>query len=337
VRATLIERSARARWALPANHPLARFIARRVLIGIGLLLVVSVLVFAATNLLPGDVASAVLGRNASRSTIAQLRRQFGLDRSLVSQYLSWLGGLLSGNLGTSYASGQPVSSEIGGPALNTVVLAGVTMVLLLPVSLAFGVLAAIRHGHTSDSVISGGSVMFSSIPEFVIGTVLILIFGVGLSILPPVSLVAPGTNPLSTPSVLVLPVGALLLAGVGYMIRMVRAGMLDVMSATYVEMGRLSGVPEPRVVTRHALPNALAATVQAFALTLQWLVGGVVVIETLFAYPGLGQQLVEAVSVRDMPLVQAIVMIIAAFCIFTNIVADVLVILLVPKLRTTLR
>jgi peptide/nickel transport system permease protein len=179
--------------------------------------------------------------------------------------------------------------------------------------------------------------MFSSIPEFVIGTVLILIFGVGLSILPPVSLVAPGTNPLSTPSVLVLPVGALLLAGVGYMIRMVRAGMLDVMSAPYVEMGRLSGVPEPRVVTRHALPNALAATVQAFGLTLMWLVGGVVIIETLFAYPGLGQQLVEAVSVRDMPLVQAIAMIIAAFCIFTNIVADVLVILLVPKLRTTVR
>jgi len=175
------------------------------------------------------------------------------------------------------------------------------------------------------------------VPEFAIGTVLILIFGVGLGVLPPVSLVAPGSDPLSTPNALVLPVGALLLAGVGYMIRMVRAGMLDVMSAPYVEMGRLSGVRERRVVLRHALPNALAATVQAFALTLQWLVGGVVIIETLFAYPGIGQQLVEAVQVRDMPLVQAIVVLIAAVYIVTNIVADVLVILLVPKLRTTLR
>ena len=331
--------TARAR-ALPAfwaNRPLARFAARRALIGVGLLLIVTVLVFLATNLLPGDVARAILGRNATPGQVAQLRRQFGLDRSLPAQYWSWLWGLLHGDLGTSYAAREPVAGMIGGPAVNTLVLAVVTIVLLVPISLLFGVIAATRPGRAADTAISGSAVGLSSVPEFAIGTVLILIFGVGLGVLPPVSLVAPGSDPLSTPNALVLPVGALLLAGVGYMIRMVRAGMLDVMSAPYVEMGRLSGVRERRVVLRHALPNALAATVQAFALTLQWLVGGVVIIETLFAYPGIGQQLVEAVQVRDMPLVQAIVVLIAAVYIVTNIVADVLVILLVPKLRTTVR
>jgi peptide/nickel transport system permease protein len=264
-------------------------------------------------------------------------RQLGLDRPLAAQYLSWLSGIAHGNLGTSLAARQPVSGMIGDPAFNTLVLAGVTVLLLIPVSLVFGVIAGVRGGRPADTVISAGAIGFSSVPEFVIGTALILIFGVAWAVLPPVSLVAPGTDPLTAPSLLVLPVTTLLLAGVGYMVRMIRAGMLEVMGSQYVEMGRLAGVRELRVVVRHALPNALAPAVQAFALTLQWLVGGVVVIETLFGYPGLGQALVQAVTVRDMPLIQAIVMLIAAVYIATNIVADLLVIALVPKLRTGLR
>jgi peptide/nickel transport system permease protein len=318
-------------------HPLLRLVIRRLLVGLVLLVVVSVLVFAATNLLPGNVASAVLGRNATPATVAHLEKQLGLDRSLFSQYFSWASGLVHGDFGKSFASGQPVVSLVGGPAGNTLVLAGVTILFLIPLSLLFGVLAGVYVGRKADTVISGGAIGLSAVPEFVIGTVLILIFGVAWGVFPPVSLVAPGASPLATPSVLVLPVATLLLAGVGYMIRMVRAGMVDVMSSPYVEMARLTGVDESRVVVRHALPNALAATVQAFALTLQWLVGGVVIIETLFAYPGLGQQLVQAVTVRDMPVIQAIVMMIAAVYIASTIVADVLVIVLVPRLRTMLR
>lgn len=317
-------------------HPLVWYILRRTAAGVGLLLIVSVLVFAATNLLPGDVATAVLGRNATPETVAQLRAQLHLDQPLASQYASWLGGLVHGDLGTSLASQRPVSGMVSGPAQNTLILALTTILFLIPASLAFGVLAAVRGGTAADALISAGAIGFSAVPEFVIGTVLILVFGVALNVLPPVSLVPPGTNPLSTPDLLVLPVLALLLAGVGYMIRMVRAGMLDVLAAPYVEMGRLSGVRERRVIVRHALPNALAPTIQAFALTLQWLVGGVVIIETLFGYPGLGQQLVQAVNVRDMPLIQATVMLIAAVYIATNIVADVLMILFVPRLRTSL-
>jgi peptide/nickel transport system permease protein len=283
------------------------------------------------------VATAVLGRNATPAAVADLRQQLNLDRPLAAQYVSWLGGLVHGDLGTSLSSQRPVSGMVGDPALNTLVLAVATIVLLIPLSLLFGVIAAVRSGTAADAAISSGAIGFSAVPEFVIGTVLILVFGVALNVLPPVSLVPPGTNPLASPSLLVLPVAALLIAGTGYMIRMVRAGMLDVMSAPYVEMGRLAGVRERRVIWRHALPNALAPTIQAFALTLQWLVGGVVIIETLFAYPGLGQQLVQAVNVRDMPLIQAIVMLIAAVYIATNIVADVLMILFVPRLRTSLR
>jgi len=319
-----------------SGHPLLRYALRRTSAGVVLLVVVSILVFAATNLLPGNVATAVLGRNATPQAVAQMDRRLGLDRPLATQYVSWLSGIAHGDLGTSLAANQPVSSMIGDPAYNTLVLACVTVLLLIPTSLVFGVIAGVRGGRPADKVISAGAIGFSSVPEFVIGTALILTFGVAWSILPPVSLVAPGADPLASPSLLVLPVATLLVAGTGYMVRMIRAGMLDVMGSPYVEMGRLTGVRELRVVVRHALPNALAPAVQAFALTLQWLIGGVVVIETLFGYPGIGQALVQAVIVRDMPLIQAIVMLIATVYIATNIVADLLVIVLVPKLRTSL-
>jgi peptide/nickel transport system permease protein len=227
-----------------------------------------------------------------------------------------------------------VSELISGRLWNSVVLALVTFAIMIPLSLLLGILAAIRRGRTADHVISGLSVAAIALPEFVTGTMLALGFAVSLKLLPPVSLVPPGQSPLADPSVLVLPVATLLIAGLAYSIRMVRAGMVEAMASDYVQMARLHGIPERRVIWRHALPNALAPSIQVFALTVQWLVGGIVVVETVFQYPGIGQGLVRAVVARDIPVVQAVATMIAVVYIAINIAADLIVVLLIPKLRT---
>ena len=205
---------------------------------------------------------------------------------------------------------------------------------MLPLSVFIGVLAGIRPGTPEDSLASVMTLALIAIPEFVTGTLLALLFGVKLHLLPVLSLVPAGGTPLDQPSILVLPVMTLTLAGSAYMIRMIRAGVADEMSAQYVQMARLRGLSERRVILRYVLRNALAPSIQVFALTLQWLVGGLIVVETVFAYPGLGLTLVNAVSVRDIPVVQAIAILIAAVYIGINIVADLLVVFLIPKLRT---
>jgi peptide/nickel transport system permease protein len=205
----------------------------------------------------------------------------------------------------------------------------------VPLALVLGVLAGVRAGRPADHGISGLSLAVVSVPEFVLGALLILLLGgTLLDVFPPVSLVAPGESPLARPDILVLPVATLVLAGLGYMVRMVRAGVIEVVESPYVEMARLNGVSERDVVIKHVVPNALAPAVQALALTIQWLIGGVVVIEALFAYPGIGQALVSAVVNRDLVFVQSVVLVVAALYIVINVLADLAVTLLVPKLRT---
>ena len=318
-------------------HPLLRYAMRRLLAGLLLAWVVSVLVFAATQILPGDAATAILGRRATPEAIASIRAELGLDRPLVAQYAHWLGDFLRGDLGDSFAARMPVTELISGRVWNTVVLAGITIVVMLPLSLALGVLAGVRSGKLSDHVITGTSLGAIALPEFVTGTLLAAFLAISLGWLPPVSIVRPGESPLAQPDVLVLPVVTLLLAGLAYNIRMVRAGVVDVLRSDYVRMARLEGISERRVIWRHVLPNALAPTIQVMALTVLWLVGGVVVVETVFTYPGLGSSLVDAVGVRDLPVVQAIVMYVALLYIAINILADILVVLVIPKLRTGLR
>jgi peptide/nickel transport system permease protein len=312
-------------------------VARRAIVGVLLVLILSVLVFAGTQVLPGDAASAVLGRNARPDAVQQVRAELGLDRSIFAQYGDWISGLLSGDLGTSLASHRPVSELIGDRIANTAVLALLTIMILVPLAVALGVVAGVRRGRMSDHVISGVTLAAIALPEFVAGSLLVvLLAGTVLDILPPVSLVGPGESPLGHPDVLVLPVLTLLVVGLAYTVRMVRAGVAEAMGSEYVEAARLNGIPEARLIRRHVLPNALATTVTTVALTTQWLVGGAVVVETVFQYPGLGQALVQAVAVRDIPTVQAIAMIIAIFYIAVNILADVIVILLIPKQRTSL-
>jgi peptide/nickel transport system permease protein len=316
------------------RHPIARFVAWRVAVGIGLLAGISVLVFAATEALPGDAASAILGRNAGTSALRILNRELGLDRPAPVRYWDWLVGLLHGNLGNSIVSGASVSSIIGFRTVNTLILASAAGLVLIPLAIVLGVVAGRRPGSAVDNLVASSSLAMIAAPEFILGTLLIYVFAVRLDLLPAVSILAFGGTPLGDPAILVLPVATLVIVGAAYIIRMVRAGVVEVMTSDYVQMARLNGIPERRVVFKHGLRNALAPTVQVIALTLQWLIGGLFVVETVFAYPGIGAELIQAVIARDIPVVQAVAMMIAAFYISINILADVAVVLLIPKLRT---
>jgi peptide/nickel transport system permease protein len=328
--------------AVPArivhSHPLAWFVVKRVGAALLTLIAVSILVFVGTELL-GDPASAILGRNATPENLAELRHLMGLDQSAVQRYFDWLGGLLTGDLGNSasgYAQGGevPIWDKIESQLGNSFVLAAITTIVMVPLSLLFGVLAALRVGRPTDQTVSIASLAVISLPEFVIGSLLILVFFSWLDLLPPVALIPPGESPLSEPTKLILPVLTLLGVTCAASIRMVRAGMLETLAADYVQMARLNGFRERLVVWRYALRNALAPSVQVFAQNIQFLIGGIIVTEYLFAYPGLGQELVNAVTIRDVREVQSLAIFIAAFYLAVNIVADLLVVLLVPKLRT---
>jgi peptide/nickel transport system permease protein len=303
------------------------------------LFVVSILIFAGTEVLPGDAASAVLGRTASPEQLAEMQELMGLDRPAHERYLDWLGGVLTGDLGNSaagYAAGGevPIWDDIAPKIGNSLTLAGITALLMVPLALVLGVLAAVRAGRTVDHAISLGSLAIISLPEFIIGSLLILLFFSWLDVLTPVSLVPPGESALARPEALVLPVLTLLGASLAASIRMVRAGMLEALNAECVTMARLNGLRERVVVARYALRNALAPSVQVFAQNIQYLVGGIVVTEYLFSYPGLGKELVDAVAIRDVREVQSVALLVAAVYVLLNIVADLLVVLVVPKLRT---
>jgi peptide/nickel transport system permease protein len=319
-----------------AAHPVVGFLSRRILVALFTLFVISVLIFVGTQVLPGDAANAILGRNATPSALAAMRHQLHLDEPLYAQYGRWIGGVLHGNLGQSAASQLPISSLIAEPAKNSAILAACATLLLIPLALVLGVLAASRAGRRTDHIISSGSLALTALPEFVTGTIFILVFAIGLGVLPAVSLLAAGQSPLQHPEILVLPVATLLAASIAQTLRMVRAGMVDVLGSEYVQMARLNGFRERDVILRYALRNALAPAVQVFALNIQWLVGGIVVTEYVFGYPGLGQALVNAVNSRDIPLVQTVALLIAAVYLALNIFADLLVVLLIPKLRTAL-
>ena len=316
-------------------HPLLGYVLRRLGAGVLLGAAVSVLMFAALQLLPGDSASAVLGRqSANPLALHRLEARFGLDHSALHQYLAWIGHLLSGNLGISYAAQEPVTTLLAGAFENTLILAAATLVVMIPLAVGLGTFAGVRAGRRSDAVVSGLTLGAIALPEFVTGTVLATVFAVTWKVLPAVSLVGSGTNALATPQILVLPVATLLISSTAYTVRMIRAGVADVMASDYVEAARLNGIPEPRIIRRYVLRNALVPAIQTFAMTTQYLVGGVVVVETVFQYPGIGVALVQAVSAQDIPVVLALGLLIALLYVSLNIAADIAVVLLIPRLRT---
>lgn len=304
-------------------------------VGVGLLTLwaVSIVVFVGTGALPGDAARAALGRAATPGAVAALRAQFHLNRPLLTRYWEWLTGFVQGDLGQALPSGQRVTTLIADPVRNTAVLAGVTIVILIPLALFLGIVSAVRRDCALDHAVAGTTLTMISLPEFVTGSLLAIFFAVWLPWLPAVSLVDPTHSLLTQRSILVLPVATLIIASVAQMTRLIRASMIDVLQSEYVETARLKGVPEWRVLLFHALPNALGPTIQIAAITVAWLAGGVVVTESVFQYNGIGLAFTSAVSSRDLPTVQAIAMLVAAVYVIVNLAADLAVILLNPRLR----
>jgi peptide/nickel transport system permease protein len=313
-----------------------RTVWRRLLLGLLTLFMVSIVVFAATQLLPGDAARAVLGRDATPQRLAAFRREYHLDHSAVEQYWAWLSNLLRGNPGTSLANNLTVWSSVEPRIVNSLYLLIVVAVVGIPLSMVMGVWAALRRDRAFDHAASTITLAAAALPEFVVAIALIIVFAtVVFQWLPPVSLVAPGASVWSDPQILVLPVATLTIAVVPYIFRMCRGAMIEVLESEYIEMARLKGTPRRVLLVRHALPNALAPTVQAIALTFAYLAGGVVVVEYIFGYPGIGQGLVNAVNARDLPTIQLIVLMLAAFYVIVNIIADVVAIMVTPRLRTS--
>jgi peptide/nickel transport system permease protein len=310
---------------------LLRVVLERLVAGAATLLAVTAAVFFGVSALPGNAAQVALGHSATPQAVKALTKEFGLDRPVLDRYGSWLASMLHGNLGNSLPTGVTVSSLIGDKIVNTAALTAATMVVLIPLALVVGVATAVRPGRWFDQVTAHSTLALIATPSFVVGTILIVVFAFWLHMLPAVSLVQPGM-PLSF-SILVLPVLTLLSATVAQTIRMIRASMIDVLRSPYIEMARLKGISEARLLFRHALPNALGPTIQILALNIPWLIGDVVVVEAVFGYRGLGTALVSAVTSRDLPTVQAIAVIIAATIIVVNLLADLAVVLMNPRLR----
>jgi peptide/nickel transport system permease protein len=317
---------------------IAGFIARRTILGLGTLFLVSVIVFAATQVLPGDPARSILGRNATPESLATLRQQLDLGKPVVEQYTHWLGGLVTGDLGRSLAANEPVTKLIGKRVENSAFLMVLAAIISIPLAIVIGSVAARRRDRPFDHVTSIVLLALAALPEFVVAIGLVVLLGTTVfTVLPAVSLIPPEDAPWHHLKELVLPTTALVLAVTPYIARIMRASMVEVLESDYVEMARLKGLPERRVLWRHALPNGIAPAIQVIALNLAYLAGGIVVVEFVFGYPGIGGALVDAVSNRDVPVVQALAILIAGLYVFLNLCADIATILVSPRLRTSIR
>jgi peptide/nickel transport system permease protein len=317
---------------------LAKFIARRLALGVLTLFLISLIVFAAVLALPGDAATAILGREATPERVAALSDQLNLNDSVVTQYLDWIGGVLTGSFGESAATQQPVSELLSDRVANTGFLVFVAAVVAIPLSIGIGVWTAMKRDRSVDHVVSTSTLVLAALPEFVIGILLILLFATSVfTWFPAVSLLAPDQRAWSEPSVVVLPAATLVLAVTPYISRIMRGSMIEVLESEYVTMARLKGLPERTVIWRHAVPNAIVPAIQVTALQLAWMAGGVVVVEFVFSYPGIGSLFIDAVDNRDILVVQAITLLAAAIYVVLNLLADLATIAVTPRLRTEAR
>jgi len=317
---------------------LGGFIIRRLLLGLLTLWITSVVVFAATQGLPGDAARSILGRGATPESLADLRQQLGLDEPVLTQYGEWITGFFTGDLGTSLANGLPVTEIIGERLVYTLFLMLIAGLISVPLGVALGAASAGRRDSAFDQAASVATLGLAALPEFVVAITLAVIFSTTVfHLLPSVVVTEPGSGPWHYPRELVLPVVTLIVAVVPYTARIMRASTVEILESEFVEMARLKGLSERRVLWRHAVPNALAPTFQVTALNLAYLAGGIVVVEAVFNYPGIGLLLVDSVRARDVPTVQAIALLIAALYVMLNLLADVATILVSPRLRTSLQ
>jgi peptide/nickel transport system permease protein len=300
--------------------------------------VVSVLIFIGTNLLPGDIAQIILGQMATPENTAVLRAKLGLDKPVVQQYLVWLQNVMMGDLGISKAGlgaglGTPIVEMLGPRIDNTAMLGLIVAVVAIPISLALGLLAAMHPGTRLDRSITFSTLNIISVPDFLVATILVLVFAVSLGWLPSIVYLRGDESGWVLMKTIAMPVLTLVIVVAAQIIRMTRATVLNVMSSPYIEMAILKGIPRRRIILRHSLFNAIGPIVNVIALNLAWLVGGVVVVEQIFSYPGLAKLMIEAVQVRDMPLVQACAMIFCAVYVVLIFIADMATILSNPRLR----
>ncbi|MFT7587116.1 MAG: peptide/nickel transport system permease protein [Cellvibrionaceae bacterium] len=310
-------------------------IGRRLFLAFLTLILVSLIVFIAVEALPGDMASAYLGRDATPASLEAMREEFGLNAPAYQRYLTWFGGFLQGDLGDSLVRRKPIGEVIGNNLRNTIVLALTASVIGIPLAIGLGVFAALTRDRWPDIVVSTISIFGMTLPEFVTGTFLIYIFAIKLKWFKGVATM-PSNAPLDVEffQIIILPVLTLTLVMMAHILRLVRTSMIDVMISDYVQMARLKGVPAWGIVFRHALPNAMLPTINIVALTIAWLLGGVLIIERVFNFPGIGNLMINGISDRDLALVQAIAIILAAFYIGINLLADLLSLVLNPRLRT---
>ena len=308
-------------------------VARRLALGVLTLIVVSGIIFVGTEILPGDVAEAILGQSATEENLAAIRANLGLDRPSYVRYFEWLTNFVQGDLGNSLSNRRPIAGEIGERFANTLTLAGLAAIISVPLAITLGLIAAIKQGTGFDKGISVATLAAISVPEFFIGYVLILFVSVKLDWLPSLSNINSRMDFGEQLAALILPALTLTLVVLAHMMRMTRAAVLSVMNSPYIEMAHLKGITNWRVVVQHALPNALSPIINVVILNLAYLVVGVVVVEVVFNYPGMGKYLVDAVSKRDVPIVQASALIFAMTYVGLNLTADILSIMANPRLR----
>ena len=312
---------------------------RRTAVGVATLLVVSILIFIATSVLPGDVANIILGQMATPESLAALRAKLGLDEPAYVRYFLWLGNLTTGDLGVSKAGsgfgtiGTPISEMLAPRVENTIRLAGAVALIAVPLSMTLGLLAAMYPGTRLDRIVTFTTLGLISVPEFLVATFLVLVVAVYLGWLPATAYLSGNETGWQLAKALAMPALTLVIVASSQIMRMTRATVLNVMSSPYIEMAILKGVPRQRIILRHALFNAIGPIVNVVALNLAYLVSGVVIVETIFAYPGLAKLMIDAVQTRDLPLVQACAMIFCATYIVLIFIADMASILSNPRLR----
>jgi peptide/nickel transport system permease protein len=310
-----------------------RLVAHRLALGLLTLFAASVLIFAGTEVLPGDLASAILQNSATPESLAEMRKELGLDRPAVVRYGAWLEGVAQGDFGHSLANQRDVIEELTPRLQNTLFLAVYAALIAVPLAIILGLTAAIWQGGAYDRSVSVVTLMTISVPEYFLGYLLIKYISVKLGWFPSLANVTPDMPFDERLFLTFLPTINLVLVVVAHMMRMTRASVLSIMAQPYIEMGILKGLPNWRIVVQHAFPNALAPIINVIALNLAYLIVGVVVVEAVFVYPGLGQLMVDAVSKHDVPVVQACGLIFAAAFILLNMTADILAIMSNPRLR----
>lgn len=317
-----------------AAHPVRQLLFWRVPLGLLSVVLVAIFTYIATRVLPGDAAAAILGQHATPAALAHLREQLGLDHSTISGLTHWLASFASGHFGNSLANGQPVTSVVLPHLANSLVLVVLVAIASTVIGVITGVVAANRRDGRFDDIFSVLSLVTSALPEFVVGVLVVFVFSVGLlTWFPSVSILGSGQQIWNQPDKVILPVVTLVIVTTPYMFRMVRAAMIEALSSDYAEVAQLKGVSASRLLFRHALPNAAAPAVQVFGLNVLYLAGGIVLVETVFQYPGIGLTLVNAVQTRDVTVLQFIVVLLAIFYVSLNILTDLVVLLLTPRRR----